>query len=62
MPVIAVLAAVLSVVLEQLVQGQYGVVGLTGLTLFTVGCKAHNVACSSIGAAMLAFLIAVPAL
>jgi len=62
MPVIALLSAVFVVGFEQIVQWKYGPVGVVGLLLLSIGIKAKNPTCSSIGAVMLALLLAGPAL
>ncbi|NGO75282.1 hypothetical protein G6045_06260 [Streptomyces sp. YC504] len=62
MPVIALLGAVFVIGFEQLVQWQYGPMGIIGLLLVTIGIKAKSPTCSSIGAVMLAVLVAGPAL
>ncbi|MEU5579415.1 MULTISPECIES: hypothetical protein [Streptomyces] len=61
MPVIALLAAVVIVTVEQIVQWKYGTMGIVGLLLLTVGVKAKNATCSSIGAAVLALMMTGPA-
>ncbi|QES42394.1 hypothetical protein DEJ49_16595 [Streptomyces venezuelae] len=61
MPAIALLAAVVAVALEQLVQWKYGPMGIVGLLLLTVGVKAKNPTCSSIGAVVLALIVTGPA-
>jgi hypothetical protein len=60
-PVLALLAAVLTVALEQLIQWKYGVLGVLGLTLLTIGFRTRSPACSSAGAAVLAVLVTSPA-
>ncbi|MGD1221574.1 MULTISPECIES: hypothetical protein [Streptomyces] len=62
MPAIALLSAVFVVGFEQLVQWQYGPMGIVGLLLLTIGLKAKSPACSSIGAVVLALMVAAPAL
>ncbi|GAA5008282.1 hypothetical protein ABZ446_05180 [Streptomyces sp. NPDC005813] len=62
MPAIALLSAVFVVGFEQLVQWQYGPMGIVGLLLLTIGLKAKSPACSSIGAVVLALMVAGPAL
>ena len=62
MPVIALLSAVFVVGFEQIVQWKYGPVGVVGLLLLSIGIEAKNPTCSSIGAVMLALLLAGPAL
>jgi uncharacterized membrane protein YkvI len=62
MPVIALLSAVFVVGFEQLVQWQYGPMGIVGLLLLSIGIKAKSPTCSSIGAVMLALMVAGPAL
>ncbi|MEV7190680.1 hypothetical protein AB0N81_02575 [Streptomyces sp. NPDC093510] len=61
MPAIALLAAVIAVTVEQLVQWKYGPMGIIGLLLLTVGVKARNPTCSSIGAVVLALMVTGPA-
>lgn len=62
MAVLALLAAVSVVTFEQFVQWRYGTVGIIGLLLLTVGIKAKNPTCSSIGAVVLALTMTGPAL
>ncbi|MEU4085606.1 hypothetical protein ACWD4F_30225 [Streptomyces aureus] len=62
MPAVTLLSAVFVVGFEQLVHWQYGPTGIVGLLLLSVGIKAKNATCSSIGAAVLALLVAGPAL
>ncbi|GAA3102398.1 hypothetical protein ACFQ0X_23895 [Streptomyces rectiviolaceus] len=61
MAVLALLAAVSAITLEQFVQWQYGATGLIGLLLLTVGIKAKSPTCSSIGAVVLALMMTGPA-
>jgi hypothetical protein len=61
-PVLALLSAVLVVGIEQTVQWKYGVTGIVGLLLLTVGIKAKSPAVSSVGAVVLALLVSGPAL
>ncbi|ATL28795.1 MULTISPECIES: hypothetical protein [Streptomyces] len=62
MPAIALLAAVVAVTVEQLVQWKYGPMGIIGLLLLTVGVKAKNPTVSSIGAVVLALMMTGPAI
>ncbi|MCW7942278.1 hypothetical protein AAW14_09495 [Streptomyces hygroscopicus] len=62
MPAIALLSAVFVVGFEQFVQWKYGTMGIIGLLLITIGIKANSPACSSIGAVVLALMVAQPAL
>ena len=62
MPFLSLLTAVFVIAFEQLVQWRYGPAGIAGLLLLTIGLKARNAACSSAGAALLALLVAGPAL
>ncbi|WP_055490568.1 hypothetical protein [Streptomyces sp. TP-A0356] len=62
MPAIALLSAVFVVGFEQFVQWKYGTMGIVGLLLITIGIKAKSPACSSIGAVVLALMVAQPAL
>ncbi|GHK02885.1 hypothetical protein ACWEWI_14680 [Streptomyces sp. NPDC003753] len=62
MPALAFLSALFVVGFDQFVQWKYGTMGIIGLMLLTVGIKANSPACSSIGAVVLALLVAQPAL
>jgi hypothetical protein len=62
MPAIALLSAVFVVGFEQFVQWKYGTMGIVGLLLISIGIKANSPACSSIGAVVLALMVAQPAL
>jgi hypothetical protein len=61
-PALALIAAVFVVGIEQTVQWKYGAAGVVGLLLLTIGIKAKSPAVSSVGAVMLALLVAGPAL
>ncbi|MDQ8704808.1 hypothetical protein RCO28_20260 [Streptomyces sp. LHD-70] len=62
MPVIAILGAAFVIGFEQLVEWQYGPLGIAGMLLLSIGVKARNATCSSLGAVVLAVLVAGPAL
>ncbi|ALV34919.1 hypothetical protein ACIRP3_26900 [Streptomyces sp. NPDC101209] len=62
MPALALLSAIFVVGIEQTIQSKYGVSGIIGLLLLTVGLKAKNPAVSSMGAVVLALLVTGPAL
>ncbi|KOG42652.1 hypothetical protein [Streptomyces resistomycificus] len=62
MPVLALIAAVFVVGVEQTIQWKYGAAGFIGLLLITIGIKAKSPAVSSTGAVILALLVARPAL
>jgi hypothetical protein len=62
MPALALLSAVFVVGVEQTIQWRYGAMGVVGLLLLTIGIKAKNPAVSSMGAVVLALLVAGPAL
>lgn len=62
MPALAILSAVFIVGFEQAIQVKYGAAGFIGLMLLTVGLKAKSPAVSSVGAVVLALLVAGPAL
>ncbi|MEU1690755.1 hypothetical protein [Streptomyces hirsutus] len=62
MPVLALISAILVVTLEQYVEWKYGIAGIIGLLLLTVGVKAHSPGVSSAGALLLALLVTRPAL
>jgi hypothetical protein len=61
MPAIALLSTIAVVAFEQTVEWRYGTMGIVGLLFLTVGLKARNHTCSSIGAVILALLFAGPA-
>ncbi|MFF7448204.1 MULTISPECIES: hypothetical protein [unclassified Streptomyces] len=56
------LVAVFVVGVEQTLQWKYGAAGVIALLLLTIGVKAKSPAFSSVGAVMLALLVARPAL
>lgn len=62
MPALTLLSAIFVVGFEQMVQWKYGAMGIIGLLLLTVGIKAKNPTISSVGAVVLAMLLAGPAL
>ncbi|GHE31810.1 MULTISPECIES: hypothetical protein [Streptomyces] len=62
MPVIALLSALAVVAFQRFVEWQYGTMGIIGLLFLTIGLKARNHTCSSIGAVVLALVFAGPAL
>ena len=62
MQVIALLAAILVVSIEQAIEVKYGTTGIIGVLLLTIGLKAKSPAISSIGAVMLALLLSGPAI
>ncbi|MFF9128127.1 hypothetical protein ACF09J_33540 [Streptomyces sp. NPDC014889] len=62
MPALALVSAIFVVGFEELVQWKYGAMGIVGLLLLTVGLKAKNPTLSSVGAVVLAMLLAGPAL
>ncbi|GGX47617.1 hypothetical protein [Streptomyces fructofermentans] len=62
MPAIAFLSAVFVIGFEQFVEWRYGPSGIVGLLLLSIGIKAKNPTCSSIGAVVLALMFAGPAL
>ncbi|GAA2876563.1 hypothetical protein [Streptomyces mexicanus] len=62
MPALAILSALFVVGFEQIVQVKYGAVGFIGLLLFSIGLKAKSPALSSVGAVVLAMLVAGPVL
>jgi hypothetical protein len=62
MPVLAIACAIFVVGFEQIVQSKFGVAGIVGLLLLSVGIKAKSPAVSSAGAVLLAVLLAAPVL
>jgi hypothetical protein len=61
-PVLALLAAIVIVGIEQTIEVKYGTTGIVGLLLLTIGIKAKSPAVSSAGAVVLALLVSGPAL
>ena len=59
---LALISAVVVITIEQLVQWRYGVAGLVGLLLLTMGIRANRPGVSSAGAVLLALLVGRPAL
>ncbi|WP_434591544.1 hypothetical protein [Streptomyces sp. A5-4] len=57
MPLIAILLAALFFVIEELIQGQFGIMGLAAVALLSIGVKAKNTACLSVGAIVLVLLL-----
>lgn len=57
MPLIAIFLAALFFTLEELIQWQFGAMGLAAVALLSIGVKAKNAACLSIGAVVLVLLI-----
>ncbi|WP_327296702.1 MULTISPECIES: hypothetical protein [unclassified Streptomyces] len=53
MPTAALLVAGLGYIIEQTVQSAFGIAGLVGFGMLTVGVKAGSVPCSCLGAFML---------
>ncbi|MCZ9349883.1 hypothetical protein ACFW4O_11855 [Streptomyces mutabilis] len=62
MPVLAFVSSIFVITFEQVVQWKYGATGIVGLVLLTVGIKAKSPSVSSVGAVVLALLVAGPAL
>jgi hypothetical protein len=62
MAFLSLLSAVFVITFEQLVQWHYGPAGIIGLLLLTIGVKARNATCGSIGGVLLAIMVAGPAL
>jgi hypothetical protein len=54
----AIFLAVVENGFEQIVQGRFGAAGIVGLLLFSVGIKVRNATIASVGAALLAILVA----
>lgn len=62
MPVIALLFALATVAFQKMVEWRYGTTGIVGLLFLSVGLKARNHTCGSLGAVILALLFSGPAL
>ncbi|HET6857510.1 MAG TPA: hypothetical protein VFH94_10495 [Streptomyces sp.] len=57
MPLIAILLAAVFFIAEELIQGQFGIMGLAAVALLSIGVKAKNTACLSMGAIVLVLLL-----
>jgi uncharacterized membrane protein YkvI len=57
MPVIALVLATFALGFEQLVQWQFGAMGMVALVLLSIGIKAKNPTCAGLGALVLALLL-----
>ncbi|MBT2510888.1 MULTISPECIES: hypothetical protein [Streptomyces] len=57
MPLIAILLAAVFFTLEELIQWQFGAMGLVAVALLSIGVKAKNTACLSLGAIVLVLLL-----
>ncbi|CAM5455044.1 hypothetical protein [Streptomyces pilosus] len=62
MQLLALLSAVLVISVQQLVEWKFGMAGLVGLLLLTIGIRANRPGISSAGAVLLALLVSRPAL
>ncbi|MFI8350076.1 hypothetical protein [Streptomyces sp. NPDC085596] len=62
MPALALICALALVAAEQLLQWRYGLAGIVGFLLLSVGTKSRNPAVSTAGALLLALLVAGPAI
>lgn len=60
MPLLALAVAAAVVFFEQLVQVRFGVLGLVGFLLLSIGLKARHTGCSTAGALVLATLLLHP--
>lgn len=62
MQFLTLVSAVLLITVQQLVEWKFGVAGLVGLLMLTIGIRANRPGISSAGAVLLALLVARPAL
>ncbi|MFF6786666.1 hypothetical protein [Streptomyces sp. NPDC012510] len=62
MPAIALISAIAVVAFQRFVEWRFGTMGIVGLLFLTIGLKARNHTCSSIGAVILTLVFAGPAL
>jgi hypothetical protein len=62
MPAIALISTAFVMGFEQIVHWRYGPAGILGLLLLSIGVRTKSPTCSSIGAVLLALLVARPAL
>ncbi|CAL9484847.1 hypothetical protein [Streptomyces pilosus] len=62
MQLLALFSAVLVISVQQLVEWKFGMAGLVGLLLLTIGIRANRPGISSAGAVLLALLVSRPAL
>lgn len=60
MPLLALALATFALGFEQLIEWQFGAMGVVGLAMLTIGVKARNTTCTSIGAVILVLLLAQP--
>lgn len=60
MPLLALVLATFALGFEQLIQWQFGAMGVVGLAMLTIGLKSKNAACTGIGAVILVLLLAQP--
>ncbi|UUU32919.1 hypothetical protein JIX56_25270 [Streptomyces sp. CA-210063] len=59
---IALVSALVVVAFQRFVEWRFGTMGIIGLLFLTIGLKANNHTCSSIGAVILALMFAGPAM
>ncbi|MBT3154479.1 hypothetical protein HTV45_27025 [Streptomyces sp. CHD11] len=62
MQFLTLVSAVLIITVQQLVEWRFGVAGLIGLLMLTLGIRANRPGISSAGAVLLALLVSRPAL
>ncbi|WP_320778880.1 hypothetical protein [Streptomyces sp. CRN 30] len=62
MPALTFVPAVLLLALDQFLGWRYGATGIIGLSLLTIGIKVKSPSVTSVGAVVLALLVARPAL
>ncbi|MDX3584519.1 hypothetical protein OG920_21010 [Streptomyces europaeiscabiei] len=59
---IALVSALTFIVFQRFVEWRFGTMGAVGLLFLTIGLKANNHTCSSIGAVILALMFTGPAM
>ncbi|MEU0370415.1 hypothetical protein ABZ070_09155 [Streptomyces sp. NPDC006283] len=60
MPLLALVLATFALGFEQLVQWQFGAMGVVGLAMLTIGVKARSATCTAIGSIILVLLLTQP--
>ncbi|WP_420311137.1 hypothetical protein ACOB87_20185 [Streptomyces sp. YS-B37] len=57
MPLLEIVLSILGIGIEQIVQWRYGAMGIVALLLLSIGLRARNSTCASVGAVILLLLM-----
>ncbi|WP_405841388.1 hypothetical protein [Streptomyces sp. NBC_01518] len=57
MPLLEIVVSILGIGFEQIVQWHYGAMGIVALLLLSIGLRARNSTCASVGAVILLLLM-----